>query len=202
MLLTTAAALQPLIKHPLNLLDIQDLKCLRCLANKVMVSVLPLWESNTSSSRQVLDDDQEGIKLTCESGQEAGIWKGHCFSLSIALRKINVWEWFHKWQMLDTVAKMERSWSVNEAKSYFVSWIVHLVVCVCARTCMHVYAHMCVCLKVCMYVCMWRWEDKFRGWNLPSTPRHGLFVVGATYSKLARILHFSASHLAWGALEF
>ena len=80
----TMSALQPLIKHPLNSLDIQDLKCLRCLASKVMERVLPLWESNASSSCQVLDDEQEGIKLTCESGQEVGIWKGHCFSVLLA----------------------------------------------------------------------------------------------------------------------
>lgn len=85
--------------------------------------------------------------------------------------------------MLDTVAKMEQSWSINEAKSYFVNWIVHLVMCVCACMCVHVHAHVC-------YACMWRQEDTFRSWDLPSTPRHGFFVVGATYSKFARILLF------------
>ena len=86
MLLTTVAALQPPIKHSLNSLDIQDLKSLRCLASKV--KVVPLWESNASSSCQVLDDEQEAIKLTRERCQEAGLWKGHCFSLSYCIKQV------------------------------------------------------------------------------------------------------------------
>lgn len=52
-----------------------------------MIKVVPLWESIASSSCQVLDDEQEAIKLTRESGQEAGLWKGHCFSLSYCLEQ-------------------------------------------------------------------------------------------------------------------